>query len=112
MRQQSRLAFVIMALLLAAPLLAQNAELSGLITDPSGLAVPKARVVVEKADTSATRTVSSNGQGEYSAPALLPGPYNITIEANGFKSLHQNGVVLEVDQRARLDFALTIGSNP
>ncbi len=63
------------------------------------------------ADTGATRTVSSNQQGEYSVPALLPGPYNITIQANGFKTVHQNGVVVEVEQRARVDFALTIGSN-
>src|ERR1700694_3505156 len=100
-----------LAFLSAATLLAQNAELSGLITDPSNLAVPGARVVVQSADTAATRTVSSNQQGEYSLPALLPGPYNITIEANGFKTVHQNGVVVEVEQRARLDFALTIGSN-
>src|SRR5260370_11630624 len=99
------------ALLAAAPLLAQNAELSGLITDPSSLAVPGARVVVQSADTAATRTVSSNQQGEYSVPALIPGPYKITIEANGFKTVRQNGVVVEVDQRARLDFSLTIGSN-
>src|SRR5258708_34176891 len=100
-----------LALLCAVPLLAQNAELSGLITDPSNLAVPGARVVVKSADTGATRTVSSNQQGEYSVPALLPGPYNITIEANGFKTIHQNSIVIEVDQRARLDFALTVGSN-
>jgi hypothetical protein len=100
-----------MALLAASPLLAQNAELSGLISDPAGLAVPGARVVVQSSGTSAARTVSSNGRGEYSVPALLPGPYNITVEANGFKTVHQNGVVVEVDQRARLDFALTVGSN-
>src|ERR1700688_4537894 len=102
---------LVIALLSAAPLIAQNAELSGLITDPSSLAVPHAKVSVQSADTAATRTVSSNQQGEYSVPALLPGPYNITIEANGFKTIHQNGIVVEVDQRARLDFALTIGSN-
>ena len=44
-------------------------------------------------------------------PALLPGPYDITIEANGFKTIHQNGVVVEVEQRWRLDFALIIGGN-
>jgi len=96
--------------LLTIPLLAQNAELSGLITDPSGLAVPNAKVVVQSADTAAARTVSSNQQGEYSVPALLPGPYSVTVEANGFKTLHQNAVAVEVDQRARLDFALTVGS--
>src|SRR5580704_12326612 len=105
-----RLAFVVLALLAAATLLAQNAELSGLITDPSGLAVPRANVVVQSVDTGATRTVSSNQQGEYSVPALLPGAYNITVEANGFKAVHQNGVVVEVDQRAQLNFALTVGS--
>jgi hypothetical protein len=104
-------AFICVYLRLTVPLLAQNAELSGLITDPSGLVVPNARVVVQSADTGATRAVSTNQQGEYSLPALSPGPYNITIDASGFKTLHQNGVVVEVDQRARLDFALTIGSN-
>ena len=43
-------------------------------------------------------------------PALPPGPYNITVEANGFKTVHQTGIVLEADQQARIDFALTIGS--
>ncbi len=93
------------------PLLAQSAELSGLIRDPANLAVPGAKVVVQSAATAATRAVSSNQQGEYSIPALMPGPYNVTVEANGFKTIRQNDVVVEVDQRARLDFALTIGSN-
>ena len=104
-------AFIGVYLRLAVPLLAQNAEISGLITDPSGLAVPSARITVQNPGTAATRTVSSNDHGEYSIPALLPGPYNITVEAIGFKTVHQNGVVVEVDQRARLDFALTVGSN-
>lgn len=104
------LAFICLYLWLSVPLLAQNAELSGLITDPANRAVPKARVVVQSAKTAATRAVFSNGHGEYSFPAMLPGPYDITVEANGFKTLHQNAVVVEVDHRARLDFALTIGS--
>jgi len=104
-------AFFCVYLWLAVPLLAQNAELSGSITDPSGRTVPGARVIVENSNTAATRTVSSNAHGEYSVPALLPGPYNLTVEAMGFKAIHQNGITVEVGQRARLDFALTIGSN-
>jgi len=95
---------------LGIPLLAQNAALSGIITDPSGRAVPGARISVENSNTAATRAASSNAQGEYSVPALLPGPYNITVEAKGFKAVHQNGTTVEVDQRARLDFALSIGN--
>ena len=93
------------------PALAQNAEISGFITDPSNLAVPRARITVQNLRTAATRTVSSNQQGDYSVPALLPGPYDITVDAIGFKAVHQNGITVEVGQRARLDFALTIGSN-
>jgi len=104
-------AFIGASLRLSSPLLAQNAEISGLITDPSGLAVPSARITVQNPGTAATRTASSNQQGEYSVPALLPGPYNITVDAVGFKGIHQNGITVEVGQRARLDFSLTIGSN-
>ena len=63
-----------------------------------------------ESNTGATRDVVSNQQGFYSVPALQPGPYNITVEANGFKTVHQTGIVLEADQQARIDFALTIGS--
>src|SRR5260370_41567182 len=101
-----------LVLLAAAPLQAQNAELSGLITDPSGRAAPSARISVENSNTGATRNVSSNPQGEYSIPALSPGPYTITVQADGFKTAHQQGVGFEVAPRAPLDFPLPIGNSP
>ena len=72
--------------------MAQNAQVSGLITDPSGRAAPGVRVLVHSPVTGATRSVSSNQRGEYSDPALLPGPYNFTVESNGFKVIHEDGV--------------------
>jgi hypothetical protein len=102
---------LVVALLATRPVAAQNAEISGFIADPSRLAVPSARVVVQSRQTGAGRSVSSNAHGEYSVPALLPGAYDISVEASGFKTLQQSGVILEVDQRARLDFNLTIGSS-
>jgi hypothetical protein len=98
------------AVLTAAPLLAQSAGISGSIGDSSGLAVPGARLTVQSVGTGAVRAVSSNQQGEYSVPALAPGAYDITIEAAGFKAFHQTGIVLEVDQRATLNFTLTVGN--
>ncbi len=82
----------------------------GYILDPDHRPVPGTRVVVESTNTGATRDIVSNQQGLYSVPALQPGPYNITVEANGFKSVHQTGIVLEANQQARMDFGLTIGS--
>src|SRR5271165_6152817 len=100
---------IVIALLAAAPLRGQNAEISGLIYDPSGLAVPNTKLTLKGHATGTTREVTSNQEGLYSIPALSPGSYDLTVEAIGFKSIHQNGILLEVDQRARLDFLLSIG---
>ena len=91
-------------------LVAQTAELSGIIFDPSGLAVPNAKVTVKRQATGASRDVTSNLEGLYSIPALAPGAYEITVEATGFRIVKQAGIVLEVDQRATLDLPLLIGS--
>ena len=64
---------LLIALLAARALASPNADVSGLITDPSNLAAPG--WLLQSADTRETHTVSSNQQGEYSAPALRPGPY-------------------------------------
>jgi hypothetical protein len=101
---------VVLTLLSTANLFAQNADLSGIILDPSRLAVANAQVLVENASTGAKRTVLSSQQGVYSIPALPPGRYNLTVDADGFKTIHQNSVVVEVDQQARLDFTLEIGN--
>jgi hypothetical protein len=96
--------------LLATPLIGQTADLSGIISDPSGLAVPNAKLTVKGQATGVTREATSNQEGLYSIPALSPGSYDLTVEATGFRLIHQNGIVLEVDQRASLDFRLSIGS--
>ena len=97
--------------LVTAPLFAQTAELSGTVSDPSGLPVPSATVKIQSQETGASRRVSSNQEGLYSAPALLPGAYEVTIEAAGFQVMKRTGIVLEVDQRANLDFTLTVGTS-
>ena len=57
---------LVLSLLLVLPLFAQNAELSGLITDPSGLPVPNVKVTVQGEATGVTRAVISNQEGLYS----------------------------------------------
>ena len=94
----------------SARLIAQTADLSGIVSDPSGLVVPNAKVTVRGQATGVTREVTSNQEGLYSVRALSPGSYDLTVEAPGFKSVHQNGIGLEVDQRATLNFALSLGT--
>jgi len=109
-----KVAFVLMPLLaLTLPAVAQGTPtgtLYGYVLDPDHRVVPGTRIVIESANSGETHNAVSNSDGLYSVPALYPGPYSITVEKSGFKTIRQNGVVLETDQHARLDFALTVGS--
>src|SRR5271165_4420495 len=97
------------AALSAAPIFAQTADLFGRVSDPSGLPVPNARISLRSETTGVNRSVMSNRQGLYSVAAIPSGSWDIVVEAAGFKSLRQRRVALEVDQRATMDFSLSIG---
>ncbi|HEY4048331.1 MAG TPA: carboxypeptidase regulatory-like domain-containing protein [Acidobacteriaceae bacterium] len=86
-----------------------TASLSGLVTDPSRASVPKVQIEVINDATGYKRVMSTDASGHYSFPDLPIGPYEISLTAPGFQTLHEN-VTLEVGQRVRRDFALTLGA--
>jgi hypothetical protein len=100
---------VILLLVLTSSLWAQNAQVSGLITDPSGAVVPNAKVNIVNKDTGVARSVDSNGEGYYTIPVLPPGRYTMSIQAPGFQTSALDNVKLDVAQNARIDFKLQIG---
>jgi len=71
--------------------------LYGYILDPDHRPVPGTRVVIQSTNSGETRDTVSNQGGLYSVPALDPGTYNIAVEKAGFKTEHQNGIVIEAD---------------
>jgi hypothetical protein len=84
--------------------------LTGRVTDPSGLPVPNAKVVVIKTDTN-TRTETVTGQdGNYTAPFLAPGPYEVSAEASGFKKVVRGGIEIGTNERIAADLALQVGT--
>src|SRR6267142_2371508 len=87
----------------------QNATVVGTITDPSGAAVANATITITRTETGQAFHLVSNGDGQYVAPDLPIGHYNIKVEATGFKTAEQKGVVLQVGDRTRLDFQLPVG---
>jgi hypothetical protein len=100
-------------LILAMPALhAQTtAQISGLVTDNTGAVIPGATVTLVNEATQDTRVVTSNGDGLYSFPALLPSTYTIKITAKGFEPKNLTGLVLHAgDERAIPALALAIGS--
>jgi hypothetical protein len=96
--------------LFAAQALAQEATIVGTVTDPSGAAVPNASITITDIDTGVTRTLPSGSDGQYVAPDLKIGHYNVKATATGFKVAEQKNLVLNVGDRTRIDFKLTVGS--
>jgi hypothetical protein len=87
-----------------------GAGLSGTITDESHGAIPNATLSIENVATGVTTTVTTNDQGIYNAPNLLPGNYQASISAPGFQKSVQNGIVLTVGAQQVLNISMKVGS--
>ena len=87
-----------------------TAYISGEVTDATGAVVPGVEISVINVNTGIARRVESNAAGMYVAGNLAPGEYQLTAEKTGFKSVHRTGVLLQVDQKARQDIRLDLGS--
>jgi Carboxypeptidase regulatory-like domain len=102
---------VLLSLPLTATAQITTATITGMITDPSGAQVPNASVTARNVDTGLTRTVVSGEDGNYRIEFLPVGNYAVEITpASGFKKASQSGVVLQVNETARIDVALEVGS--
>lgn len=82
----------------------------GMVTDPTGAVVPAAKIVVTNDATKVAYNVTTNEAGQYVVPFLSPGKYTAEAEAQGFKKRVVRDVIVEVEQRVRLDFALEVGA--
>lgn len=86
------------------------ATLNGSILDPTGSSVPAAKIAVRSPATGFTRSTESTGAGLYSFNRLPVGEYELTVEAAGFKTFVQKGIVLTVGATATIDLNLQVGS--
>jgi len=93
----------------ASPLWAQQASLSGRISDSSLLAIPGATVTATNHENPLKRSTRSNDSGLYSLSDLPPGTYEVVAEAAGFGAQQRTDVRLEVAQQAQIDFTLSVG---
>ncbi len=84
-------------------------EIVGEVKDSSGAVIPGANVTVTNTATNTSRSVTTNEAGLYAFPALVPGPYRLKVEATGFKTITRANVELQVQQTARVDFAMEVG---
>jgi hypothetical protein len=99
-------------LMLASPVFGQTttATLNGVVTDQSGAVLPGTEVSVTNSSTGVTRTVTSGPGGRFTAPELLPGPYQLKATKEGFQSLVRSGITLEVGQQAEVNLTMQVGT--
>lgn len=103
--------FVVVALLFFAyQVKAQEGTILGTVSDPTGAVVPNASISIVNLETGLRSEIVSDSVGQYVAPGLRIGHYTIKVTATGFKALEKTGVVVQVGDRQRVDFALEVGA--
>jgi len=99
------------SLVISVPAHAQvaGATLSGTVTDASGAVIPNAQMSIKNVATGVTRDVVTDGAGLYTAPNLLPGTYEVTVKAAGFKTAVRSGITLTVGAQQTLNVSMQVG---
>jgi len=101
----------VLGLLMVGQVFAQSdsGRLQGVVTDSSGAVVSGAAVSVQDVATNRMqRTITGEGTGAWSFPALPPGNYELVVSKTGFKTMKQ-GVTLETAQVAAVNLTLQPG---
>ncbi len=88
----------------------QEGTILGTVTDPSGSVVPNVAITITDVDTNTARTSATNDTGQYVVPGLPIGHYKVTAKASGFGTAERAGIVLNVNDRDRIDFVLKVGT--
>jgi hypothetical protein len=106
------MACVIAVLFLPVTLRAQElrGKIKGRVLDQNKAAVPGATVQVTDTSRNATVTLTTNSDGLFEASYLLPGDYQVVVEAPGFKKAIQDKVVVQINQTRDLELSLEVGA--
>lgn len=87
-----------------------NGEIRGVVNDPSGAAIPNAKVSAVLTGTQSTRVVTSGADGSFDIPELPVGTYDVNAEAKGFKKFVAQNVVVSIGHVNFLTLTLQVGT--
>ncbi len=107
------LALTLLLVMFVPAMMAQSSGTSGLagiITDPSGAAIPNVTVTLTSNSTGAVRTATTGTDGTYKFSLLPPGDYKVRFGANGFKTAEVASFTLNVTETPSLDRVMEVGA--
>jgi outer membrane receptor protein involved in Fe transport len=87
-----------------------TATIVGTVHDTSGAVIVGGAITVTATDTGIKTTARTDTTGNYVVTPLRVGNYSVSVEATGFKTETHSGIVLEVQDRLRVDFIMQVGS--
>ena len=82
----------------------------GAVVDSAGAVVAGAKVTATNTKTGVKREATTSSTGDFSFPLLDVGVYDVTIEAHGFKPEVRRNIILEINEKVRVDFSLQVGA--
>ncbi len=102
---------IVAAFLLILSLAGQTATgiLQGRVSDASDAAVPEAKVTIEDQRTGVKFALTTNSEGRFTQPFLIPSDYRLTIEKTGFQRNVTSDIRVAVQQTVSLDIPLKVG---
>jgi hypothetical protein len=104
-----KLAALLLALSVTASAQTNTGEITGIVRDVQGGALPGARVIAEHVDTGVRVEYPTDESGRYHLVALRVGMYVISVELQGFRRVVRSGVIVQLGQALNLDFTLDVG---
>jgi hypothetical protein len=87
-----------------------GSQLSGVVRDSSGGAIPGVEVTATKTDTGMVRTVFTGADGAYALPNLPVGPYQLKVVLQGFNTYLRDGIILQVGSNPEINVTLAVGA--
>lgn len=87
-----------------------STEILGTVMDASGAVVPNAKITLLRTATGERRVTATTSSGDYSFPLIEIGEYSVTAEAPGMTTQEKTGISVELQQRARINFQLSVGT--
>jgi len=97
-------------LVVQAPAQTNRASITGTVTDDSGAVVPAVEVTATDKATNVATKATSNQDGIYVIPNLVPGAYSVEFRKDGFERVLRESVTLQSTEIARLDTSMKIGA--